>query len=147
LDETKALGKVEQADELEEEIRALTKELSRAVGLGGRDRRAGSASERARQTVTKTIRAASQRIARSDAALGKVFARTIQIGTFCSYRPDPDRPIVWQFASTIIEQPQPLISGDKEAPVSPDYTRTSPGCWVFFRSRPRGESRSGGEKL
>ena len=36
LDEAKELGKVERAEQAEEEIDALTRELSRAVGLGGR---------------------------------------------------------------------------------------------------------------
>ena len=36
LEEAKELGKVERAEQAEEEIDALTRELSRAVGLGGR---------------------------------------------------------------------------------------------------------------
>ena len=40
----------------------LVRELSRAVGLGGRDRRAGSASERARASVTQAVRHAMARI-------------------------------------------------------------------------------------
>ena len=55
LKEAKELGKVERAEEAEEEIDALPGELSRAVGLGGRNRCAASASERARQSITKTI--------------------------------------------------------------------------------------------
>ena len=70
LEEAKRLGKVERAERAEAEIDALTRELSRAVGLGGRDRRAASASERARQTVAKTIRSVLNRIAESDATLG-----------------------------------------------------------------------------
>jgi hypothetical protein len=52
LEEAKALGREETGEHLEKEIGALTAELSRAVGLGGRNRRAASASERARQTTT-----------------------------------------------------------------------------------------------
>jgi hypothetical protein len=47
LEEAKELGRVDRAEQAEEEIEALTRELSRAVGLGGRNRRAASASERA----------------------------------------------------------------------------------------------------
>jgi uncharacterized membrane protein len=72
LEEAKELGKVERAEQAEEEIEALTKELSRAVGLGGRNRRAASASERARQSVTKTLKAVVERIAQSDARLGEI---------------------------------------------------------------------------
>ena len=71
LEEAKELGNVERAEQAEEEIDALTRELSRAVGLGGRNRRAASASERARQSITKTIKAVVERIAQSDAALGE----------------------------------------------------------------------------
>jgi hypothetical protein len=105
LEEAKALGKVDSAEKLEEEIDALTGELSRAVGLGGRDRRAASASERARQTVTKGIRGVIERVAQSDAGIGNIFSRCIKTGTFSSYRPDPDLPIAWEFTATAAESP------------------------------------------
>ena len=54
--EAKEVGNIRRAGEAEQEIDALTSELSRAVGLGGGDRRAASASERARQSITKTIK-------------------------------------------------------------------------------------------
>jgi tetratricopeptide (TPR) repeat protein len=100
LERTKALADVEGAETAEKEIEELTRELSRAVGLGGRDRRAASASERARQTVTKTIRAAVERISESDAGLGEHFKRSIKTGYFCSYRPDQDSQIAWRFGET-----------------------------------------------
>ena len=80
LEEAKEPGNVERAEQAEEEIDALTKELSRAVGLGGRNRRAASASERARQSITKTIKAVVERIAQSDAALGDHLSRCIKTG-------------------------------------------------------------------
>ena len=95
-------GNVERAEQAEEEIAALTREISRAVGLGGRDRRAASASERARQTITKTIKAVLERIAQSDATFADMFSRCIKTGTFCSYQPDADLPIAWEFAATAI---------------------------------------------
>ena len=95
LDEAKAQGKVARAERAEEEIDALTRELSRAVGLGGRNRKAASASERARQSVTKTVKAVEERIAQSDSELGAIISRCIKTGTFCSYQPDPDFPIAW----------------------------------------------------
>jgi AAA ATPase domain len=122
LEEAKALGKEQRADGLEEEIDALTRELSRAVGLAGRNRRAASASERARQTINKTIRAAMERIARSDALLADIFSRSIRTGTFCSYRPDPNLPIRWEFAATDIE-PRPR-SNLKATPASFDYMQS-----------------------
>src|SRR6202030_3266670 len=100
LKDAKELGNVERAEKAEQEIDALTSELSRAVGLGGRNRRAASASERARQSVTKTIKAVVERIVQSDAALGGIFSRCIKTGNFCSYQPDLDFPIAWEFAAT-----------------------------------------------
>src|ERR1700730_1395016 len=43
LEEAKELGRVDRAEQAEEEIDALTRELSRAVGLGGRNRRGAAA--------------------------------------------------------------------------------------------------------
>src|ERR1700686_4307672 len=103
LEEAKELENVERAEQAEQEIDALTSELSRAVGLGGRNRRAASASERARQSITKTIKAVIERIAQSDAALGNLLSRCIKTGTFCSYEPDPDFPIAWEFGAANIE--------------------------------------------
>src|SRR6202043_1347302 len=102
LEEAKELGKVERAEQAEHEIDALTRELSRAVGLGGRNRRAASASERARQTITKSIKSVLERIAQSDATLGDIFSRCIRTGIFCSYQPNPDFPITWEFAAATV---------------------------------------------
>jgi tetratricopeptide (TPR) repeat protein len=123
LDQAKELGNVTRAERAEQEIDALTRELSRAVGLGGRNRRAASASERARQSITKTIKAVVERIAQSDAALGDLFSRCIKTGTFCSYQPDPNFPIAWEFAATHLgssnERTEPPTAGDDQAPPAP----------------------------
>ncbi len=121
LDEAKEVGNVARAERAEEEIDALTRELSRAVGLGGRNRKAASASERARQSITKTIKAVLERIAESDATLGEILSRGIKTGAFCSYQPDPDFPIEWQFGESTIEPEQrPASSGDA-APARADH--------------------------
>ena len=125
LEEAKDLGNVERAERAKQEIDTLTKELSRAVGLGGRNRRAASASERARQSVTKTIKAVLDRIAQSDDGLGDVLSRCIKTGTFCSYQPEPHFPIAWEFgASTIEPTEQPHSSGDTE-PIRFERPRSS----------------------
>jgi AAA ATPase domain len=117
LEEAKKAGNVERAEQAEQEIDALTRELSRAVGLGGRNRRAMSASERARQSISKAIKSVLDRIAQSDAALADILSRCIRTGTFCSYHPDPDFPVAWEFAateagSTIEPAEQPAATGD-----------------------------------
>src|SRR6266850_6894637 len=108
LEEAKAQGNVARAERAEQEIVALTKELSRAVGLGGRSRRAASASERARQTINKTIKAVEERIAQSDPELGDILSRCIKTGTFCSYQPDPDIPIAWEFSAPEADLADPV---------------------------------------
>ncbi len=85
-------GRLEKA---EREIEMLTQELARAVGLGGRARRAGSAAERARLNVTRAIAAALRKIASEHPALGEHLAATVRTGTFCSYAPDPRSPVRW----------------------------------------------------
>ena len=126
LEEAKELGKVKRAEQAEAEIDALTRELSRAVGLGGRNRRAASASERARQTVTKTIKGVLERITDSDATLGDIFSRCIKTGTFCSYQPDPDFPIAWEFAATTIERAERPTSIGDPAPAHADHSLAAP---------------------
>ena len=124
LEEAKELGNVERAERAEAEIDALTRELSRAVGLGGRDRRAISASERARQSVGKTIKAVVDRVAQSDAALADILSRCVKTGSFCSYDPDPEFPIAWEFAAAAIEPTdQPITDGDS-ASASTDRPQT-----------------------
>jgi tetratricopeptide (TPR) repeat protein len=128
LDEAKEIGNVEHAEQAEQEIEALTSELSRAVGLGGRNRRAASASERARQSITKTIKAVIERIAQSDAALGDHLLRCIKTGTFCSYQPADDLPIAWEF-SEVSEPPgapAPTISSANAAPARADHRPDAP---------------------
>jgi hypothetical protein len=69
---------------LREEIAALDRELARAIGLGGRSRQASDA-ERARISVTRTIRLALTRIAEAAPGSGAHLTRRIRTGTFCVY--------------------------------------------------------------
>jgi non-specific serine/threonine protein kinase len=70
-----------------EEIDALAAQLAAALGLGGRDRRAASDSERTRINVQRRLKNAIERIASGDAELGRYLARTIKTGSFCGYAP------------------------------------------------------------
>jgi hypothetical protein len=85
--------------------------------MGGRNRRAASASERARQSINKSIKAVLEKVTQNDAKLGGILSQCVKTGTFCSYQPDPDFPIGWEFgptdADSIIEPVvQPSASGD-----------------------------------
>ena len=79
----------------------LVKELSRAVGLGGRARQAGATAERARTSVTRSIRYATARIAEHHPSLGQHLRQAISTGTYCSYTPDPRIPVRWTVASGV----------------------------------------------
>jgi hypothetical protein len=83
LEEAKEFGDIERAAKAEEEIDALSAELSRGIGLGGRHRRAGSATERARQRAKKNIKTAIGKIAKHDPELGRMFSRCIRTGIYC----------------------------------------------------------------
>jgi hypothetical protein len=96
LDEATSWNDTERAAQTRAEIEFLTRELSGAEGLGGRSRKAASASERARVNVTRAIRTAMARVAENDGSLGTHLDTTVHTGTFCSYTPDPRVPIDWQ---------------------------------------------------
>jgi hypothetical protein len=126
VEEAKEFGKLSQAEQIEEEIDALTRELSRAIGLGGRKRRAASPSERARQSITKSIKTALERIAQGEATLGGVLSRCIKTETFCSYRPDPNFPIVWEFAKHKTAPGEQSHEGSDTAAPLPSHSITAP---------------------
>jgi class 3 adenylate cyclase len=95
LEEAQQFHDPERAARAQAEIDAVVQELSGAVGLGGRDRPAGSATERARVNVTRSIKTAMRRIEEHSPSLGNHLATTIRTGTYCSYNPDPRLPITW----------------------------------------------------
>jgi hypothetical protein len=86
------LGRVAKA---RAEMEALTNELTRAVGLGGRDRKAGSQTERARLNITRSVRAVLKRLQSEHPALGDHLDAAIKTGQFCSYSPDPELRLEW----------------------------------------------------
>ena len=96
LDDARLTGDSGRVSQAEAERDFLIRELSRAVGLGGRDRRAGSTSERARVSVTRAIRHAMNRIRQHNPALGDHLDRTIRTGTYCVYLPDTRVTASWR---------------------------------------------------
>ena len=83
-----ACADLSRSERLHIERDALVAALSAAYGLGGRARRSGASSERARSAVTQRIRDAVHRITQIDTALGRHLDRSIRTGTYCAYRPD-----------------------------------------------------------
>ena len=97
IEQARAIGDAERAAQADAERDFLVRELSRAVGLGGRDRRASSASERARVGVTRAVRQGIARIGEHHPELGEHLNRSIRTGTYCAYLPDPRAPAGWTF--------------------------------------------------
>ena len=95
-DEAEQFGDAERLARAEGEIEALVQALRSVVGLGGRTRQMASPAERARQSVTKAIKAAAERIAAESPALARHLASTLRTGTYCVYDPDPRLPVTWR---------------------------------------------------
>jgi hypothetical protein len=97
LEEARSWGDPERAARAEQEMDALTQELLRGAGLGGRNRALPSPAERARVSVTKAIRKAVTMIARHCPALGDHLAASVRTGRYCSYAPPGEAPPTWSF--------------------------------------------------
>lgn len=95
IEEARAFGDDERATRAERERASVVGELARAVGMGGRDRRAGAVSERARAAVTRAIRNAMRKVGEEHAALGEHLDHSIRTGTYCAYAPDPRSAAEW----------------------------------------------------
>ena len=95
LTEAESMNDPGRCERIGAEIDFLEAELIRAVGLGGRDRRGPSVSERIRVRVTNLIRAGVASIAEHHPAMGHHLRVSIQTGTLCSYSPDPGNAPKW----------------------------------------------------
>ena len=95
LEEARSWNDPERAARVEAEIDALTSELERSLGLGGRDRGMPSPAERARVSVTKAIKVAVRAVSEDCPALGEHLTASIRTGRFCSYAPPGREPPVW----------------------------------------------------
>ena len=87
LEEATANGDLGRAERARDELDALAAELSRAVGLGNRDRRAASQAERARINVQRRIRDAIRRVREQNEEIGKHLEASVKTGLFCVYAP------------------------------------------------------------
>src|SRR5207302_450392 len=99
LNEADLFGDIERSARDRAELDAVVEELARATGLGGRDRRTASDSERARVAATRAIRSALERISQALPELGRHLRHSVRTGTYCAYAPDPTHPIDWQLTA------------------------------------------------
>ena len=93
IDEAGRWHDPERAERAALERDALVAELAAATGLGGRARRLGDQSERARKTVTARIRDVLERVERAHPPLGAHLRASVTTGTWCSY--SPATPTAW----------------------------------------------------
>jgi predicted ATPase len=96
IEEAEGFGDTERAHRASSEREFILAELAGAMGLGGRDRRAASAAERARVNVTRALSAAQARVAEHSPDLARHLDATVHRGMYCSYRPDPTSQVVWR---------------------------------------------------
>ena len=87
------LGRIEKA---QHDRDYLITELAHAIGLGGRLRSSGGTTERARTSVTRSIRYALRQLARHHPMAAAHFERSVRTGIYCSYESDPMTPITWE---------------------------------------------------
>lgn len=95
LQEAEEWSDLERAARTRAELDALTSHLSAAVGLGGRDRKTGSDSERQRVRVTKALRTAIRRIGHALPVLGAHLDASVRTGAFCCYSPAESDRVEW----------------------------------------------------
>jgi predicted ATPase len=135
LEDLRERGAYEQAERVESELEFIKRELAKSLGLGGRDRHAGSAAERARINVTRAIRAAIQRVSEQRSSLGKLLDESIRTGSFCRYLPNPKIPINWRFGSDAARAPAEAAA--LVAPPAPavQFLAADPGAQQVFREQ------------
>ena len=96
VEEAESWNDPERAERASGELDFLTGELSRAVGLGGRDRRAASSAERARVSVTRAIRSAIEAIEEQHPELGGHLSASVRTGAYCRYAPAAGQEVSWR---------------------------------------------------
>jgi pimeloyl-ACP methyl ester carboxylesterase len=95
LAEAVQLNDMSRAAGLRSELDFLRDQIVAGVGLGGRNRKTASHTERARLMVTKAIKAAIAKIRASDASLGRYLATSIKTGNCCAYDPGALPAVSW----------------------------------------------------
>ncbi len=95
IDEAFAADQIERAEACQVELDLLVSQLAQAFGLGGRERRAASAAERARLNVTRALRAAITKVVEGLPGPGEVLDRRVRTGLYCAYEEAPEDAVRW----------------------------------------------------
>ncbi len=94
LEDAERDNDIGRAARAREEIEFIEADVTAAVALGGRNRKAASHSERVRLAVTKAIKAALASIRAANPELGRHLSLSIRTGNVCVYL--PGQSITWQ---------------------------------------------------
>lgn len=94
IDEAERCNDHERASLARADRDFLVRELTRAFGLGGRPRPVSSQAERARTSVTRSVRYSLDRITEVHPVLGRHLSTSVRTGTYLCYAPDDDHD--WQ---------------------------------------------------
>ncbi len=95
LEEARNFNDLGRVAALESELESLTDEIAKRMAEGGPPQVPEIRVERARVSVTRTIKAALTKIDQVDQDLGAHLKATIRKGTYVSYNPDPRVPVEW----------------------------------------------------
>ena len=95
LDAADRSGDAERAARAQAEKDAVLAAVRGASGLGGRPRQLSAEQERARVNVTRTLRAALDRISAAAPLAGAHLAASIRTGRACRYQPSSGGPARW----------------------------------------------------
>ena len=88
-------GRADAAARAVEERDAIAAHLASAMGLLGQGRGWSDDAEKARQSVTKTLRTAVEQIGLRAPAVAEHLRVSLRTGFFCSYSPDPASTVQW----------------------------------------------------
>lgn len=88
IDRAAARDDARGVEKYDRERQALLDQLRSAAGLGGRSRRLGDQTERARKTVTARIRDTLRKLDTLHPALAAHLKASVTTGTTCAYRPE-----------------------------------------------------------
>ncbi len=91
VDEAESWNDPDRAARARVERDAVMSELRAATGLGGRARRLGDETERARKTVTARVHDAMRRIELVEPGLARHLHACVHTGTTCTYTPEAPR--------------------------------------------------------
>lgn len=97
IDDAAELGDQEKQAGLEARQEEILRHITTQSGLGGRTRKASSAIEKIRTSVTKRIKADIKKITKTAPDLGSHLDQAIHTGTHCQYSPHPH--VDWLFSS------------------------------------------------